>query len=1119
MSGGSLLLQRTPAAFLQRGTCPDQGALMPDRPTKWFLRWRDRGDAAALAAAFDRTAPELLRVALHLCGSLADAEDLVQGAFVAAIEGAQRFDRERRLMPWLVSILTHQAQAEQRRRQRMRPAAVEPDALPGGADPARAAAEAELTESTRAAIDRLPEPYRQPTMLRVCHGLAPAEIALLLERSPGTVRAQLHRGLEQLRRGLPAGVVSSLLLAAAPPGRGLAAVKHAVLAAGRQAATAAGVAAVPAFASLTGLAMTKKTATVLALVVGTAALFGLVRPRGGDVAPSPAPTLVSAAHGDAPAVADTPRTGAAAASAAQRETAPYDAGPGSWQLRARVVDGPSRAPIAGAAVALHGPRALTLLELQREFHDVGWPTPTGGIYSWLEPLRALPREFDERLVLGGAPGRFLVPPRAGDAALARIETDADGRFALPVAATGAMVVVTHAGHGARQIPFAAAVDDATIELWPVRRVVGRVLTRSDEPPPRPLDLLLLANDATHSAAWHATTGADGRFTAEVAAQRVNVSCRTHGWTVTRRHGQRIDLTSIDVATGGTVYVTRFGGARLHVTDARSGVPIETIWLLSRDEHGFPCHCGRFFAPNGVFELTSEDLQQILDQVGASGPERMAAVVWSEGHAAQPVGELSLFGETQPLVEVRLEPGALDVVRGRITRAGAPAAGLRVELRPFQRLNWNHWIDRRLDAATSAADGGFALHSPPGEYLLEVRSGDRMELQRPVAVPYAEALQFDLDAAIQVTVEVVDAQGRPVPDHNVMVYATGGLQRTGLTGADGRVTLGPFDPGKLTAGAPRVATKDSWVAAVTNAIVAAAGDHPEVRLRLPSNETIRAVLVFDGEAPATGFEGFTARDLALGRRADAEVAVGADGSVPLELSPGEATLEVAAPDGRHWRFALPADARPGQQLLLRCKGLAYTVALTDLAGKVIAHARVFAAPVGGGVVRSAVTGGDGVARLDGLEPCRHMLTFHVDQRSSYREVGDNPLSMAWFETDAPPASPPVPLQIAAPRFARGGFVGIDFVEITGRALDAATRQPVASATVSFETVFRQQGGELRLFPPSGWQYSTADGSFRILVARGERYRESVARNQDAAFQTADWTPASGDAHLVHDVTVR
>ncbi|MCA8965205.1 MAG: hypothetical protein KDC48_09970, partial [Planctomycetes bacterium] len=91
---------------------------MFDRTTRLFLRYRDRGDAAALAAVFDRTAPELLRLALHLCRDLGDAEDLLQATFLAAIESAPRFERGKKVMPWLTGILVNRAHGERRRRRR-----------------------------------------------------------------------------------------------------------------------------------------------------------------------------------------------------------------------------------------------------------------------------------------------------------------------------------------------------------------------------------------------------------------------------------------------------------------------------------------------------------------------------------------------------------------------------------------------------------------------------------------------------------------------------------------------------------------------------------------------------------------------------------------------------------------------------------------------------------------------------------------------------------------------------------------------------------------------------------------------------------------------------------------
>ena len=65
-----------------------------------FDRYRRRGETAALAEVFDRTAAEVLRVAMHLVGDMHAAEDLVQTTFLAAIEHARRFDARRPDATW-----------------------------------------------------------------------------------------------------------------------------------------------------------------------------------------------------------------------------------------------------------------------------------------------------------------------------------------------------------------------------------------------------------------------------------------------------------------------------------------------------------------------------------------------------------------------------------------------------------------------------------------------------------------------------------------------------------------------------------------------------------------------------------------------------------------------------------------------------------------------------------------------------------------------------------------------------------------------------------------------------------------------------------------------------------
>ena len=57
---------------------PDHERPMPEPDEVLFERYRSRGDARALGELFDRTAPSLLRIALHLARDPAAAEDLLQ---------------------------------------------------------------------------------------------------------------------------------------------------------------------------------------------------------------------------------------------------------------------------------------------------------------------------------------------------------------------------------------------------------------------------------------------------------------------------------------------------------------------------------------------------------------------------------------------------------------------------------------------------------------------------------------------------------------------------------------------------------------------------------------------------------------------------------------------------------------------------------------------------------------------------------------------------------------------------------------------------------------------------------------------------------------------------------
>ncbi|MFT7485272.1 MAG: RNA polymerase sigma factor (sigma-70 family) [Candidatus Paceibacteria bacterium] len=222
-----------------------------------FDRFRKKGDTGALARVFDATASELLGVAVHLVREVGEAEDLLQETFLTAIEKADRYDADRRLVPWLVGILVRHAHNARRRGSRTENAPL-PE-LSAGETPAGSAEHNELTDSISKALSGLPETYRKVLEPYLLRGERAVDIARASGTAPGTVRVQLRRGLDELRRILPAGLTlgTGLLVG----GRSLGGVREVVLEEAKrwaQGRMPLGAASVSSTTLLGGLAMSNK---------------------------------------------------------------------------------------------------------------------------------------------------------------------------------------------------------------------------------------------------------------------------------------------------------------------------------------------------------------------------------------------------------------------------------------------------------------------------------------------------------------------------------------------------------------------------------------------------------------------------------------------------------------------------------------------------------------------------------------------------------------------------------------------------------------------------------------------------------------------------------------------
>lgn len=153
----------------------------------------------------------LYGAALRLTANPADAEDLVQDTYLKAFRSANQFEPGTNLKAWLFTIL-HNTFLNRRRRAVREPVAVESEAIEriaAGASPDPETPEQLLVRDSldvdlRAALDALPEAFRQAVWLRDVEEFTYAEIAAMLDVPIGTVMSRISRGRRQLYERLTA---------------------------------------------------------------------------------------------------------------------------------------------------------------------------------------------------------------------------------------------------------------------------------------------------------------------------------------------------------------------------------------------------------------------------------------------------------------------------------------------------------------------------------------------------------------------------------------------------------------------------------------------------------------------------------------------------------------------------------------------------------------------------------------------------------------------------------------------------------------------------------------------------------------------------------------------------
>lgn len=158
------------------------------------------GDRSAFQQIVDATSQKLVRLGARIMGNQADAEDVVQEAYVKAYRAltAGEFDRRASVNTWLYRIVVNGAIDAKRSRNR-RAEASDEQVDPGWDGAARAEARLALAELDDW-LQALPPEQRAALVLQSMEGLNNTEIAQVMGVSEGAVEQRLVRARAALRQ-------------------------------------------------------------------------------------------------------------------------------------------------------------------------------------------------------------------------------------------------------------------------------------------------------------------------------------------------------------------------------------------------------------------------------------------------------------------------------------------------------------------------------------------------------------------------------------------------------------------------------------------------------------------------------------------------------------------------------------------------------------------------------------------------------------------------------------------------------------------------------------------------------------------------------------------------------
>jgi RNA polymerase sigma-70 factor (ECF subfamily) len=182
---------------------------MDSAPSAWLVAECIAGNEAAIEILIREHEAGVFRLALSIVGDRADADEITQETFIAALRALPSYQERKSFKAWLYVIALNLSRSHLRKRKFLEKLRAATTALFRFESQKRTSPEEAVIHNEKEAtiwneLNKLDEHHRIVVILRYFQDLSVIEISEILDVNEGTIHSRLHTARERLRNALSA---------------------------------------------------------------------------------------------------------------------------------------------------------------------------------------------------------------------------------------------------------------------------------------------------------------------------------------------------------------------------------------------------------------------------------------------------------------------------------------------------------------------------------------------------------------------------------------------------------------------------------------------------------------------------------------------------------------------------------------------------------------------------------------------------------------------------------------------------------------------------------------------------------------------------------------------------